>query len=691
MVPGIHQAVVTSLEGGVAVVRIDNPPVNALSKDVRQGMIAAFEALARDASVTGIVLTGANGQFIAGADVREMELPLQSPTLPDVVAAIEAAPQPVIAAIEGSALGGGLEIALACDRRLATPSARLGLPEVKLGIIPGAGGTQRLPRLVGVPAAISLICEATILKPQAALTMGLVDEIVENRLVETAIVGVASVRKRRISEIALPQQDKAADEAAAKALKRAKGSRAVAEAVRVIRGAESGAFREGLAREREAFIALRASPEAAALRHLFFAERESWKVPGLEAQARPLRRAAVIGAGTMGAGIAIALAGADLPVLLLERDAAAAQSGRARLQQIYDQQVTGGRLDAQGAAHQMRQIEVSTDWSRLKNCDLIIEAAFEDLAVKQEIFRRLDTEAGDNAVLATNTSYLDIDAIAGVTERPGNVIGLHFFSPAHVMKLLEIVAARETAPDVVATAFALAKRLRKQPVLAGNCDGFIGNRIYAVYRRHTEYLLEDGAMPEEIDAAMEAYGFAMGIFAVSDLSGLDIAHAMRQRRAATRDPGERYVAIADRLCEAGRLGRKTGRGWYSYETGVRQPDPAVRDLILEERGRGHIAQRKFSAEDIQNRLLAVMANEGAKLLAEGIALRASDIDVAFTNGYGFPRSRGGPMFAADRRGAPELLRDMEKAHTAGGAGSEPAPLLIDIARHGGSFAQWRRT
>jgi 3-hydroxyacyl-CoA dehydrogenase len=686
-----RQAVVTVLEGDIAVVRIDYPPVNALSKDVRLGLIAAFEALARDRSIVGIVLSGGNQQFIAGADVREMDMPLQDPTLPDVVAAIEAAPQPVIAAMEGSALGGGLEIALACDARFAAPSAVFGFPEIKLGIIPGAGGTQKLPRLVGIAKAVSLICDATIMKAPVALGLGIIDEVVEGPLVPAAVACAQWVKKRQLRDMGMPAPNiQAEEEAATRALKRGKGSRATAEAVRVIRGAASASYSDGVGREREAFLALRGSPEAAALRHLFFAERESWKVPGLRAAPRPLFHTAVIGAGTMGAGIAVALADAGLPVLLLERDVPAAEAGKERVRALCDQQISAGRLTLDAAVKRLSLIDASTDWSRLGACDLIIEAAFEDLRVKQEIFLKLNALASETAVLATNTSYLDLDAIAAVAARPGNVVGLHFFSPAHIMKLLEIVEGAKTSPDTLATAFALAKKLKKQPVLARNSDGFIGNRIYAVYRRHAEYLLEDGAFPEDIDAAMEDFGFAMGIFAVSDLSGLDIAYAMRKRRAPLRDPQERYVSIADRLCEAGRLGQKAGRGWYAYEDGKRRTDPAVHDLIVQERSRKQIVQQTFTKEDIQNRLLAVMANEGAKLLSEGIALRASDIDVAFTSGYGFPRVKGGPMFAADQRGSVALLHDIESAYRAGGAGSEPASLLSSLALYGGSLAQWRK-
>jgi 3-hydroxyacyl-CoA dehydrogenase len=680
-------------KGAVAVVAIDNAPVNALSRGVRQGLLEAVRTLGGDPGVHAIVISGGPGRFIAGADLREMNLPPDEPFLPDVVAAIEAVGKPVVAAVDGAALGGGLEIALACDARLAGPKAVLGLTETRLGLIPGAGGTQRLPRLVGKSRAISLICDGRVLKAREAAEVGLLDEIVEDDLLSSAVERASKVAKRRVSDLPLPEGDTAdEDAAAAQALKRAKGVPAIAEAVRVIRAAGKGAFADGLARERAAFLSLRESDEAKALRYLFLAEREAGKVPGLEGTTpRPITRTAVIGAGTMGAGIAVTLVDAGFPVLLVERDAPSAAAGAQRVGGLYDRQLKSGRLDAAGVAARLGRIDATDDWSQLAGVDLVIEAAFEDMAVKTEIFRRLDGLVRPGAVLATNTSYLDIDAIAAATRRPQDVIGLHFFSPAHIMKLLEVVRARATAPDVVATALALAKSIGKQAVVAGNCDGFIGNRIYAVYRRHAEYLVEDGASPEMVDAALEAYGFAMGIFAVSDLSGLDIAFAMRKRRAATRDPKERYVAIPDRLCEAGRLGRKTGAGWYAYDAaGTKRLDPVTTDVIAAERTAKGITPRHFTPEQIQRRLLAMMANEGAKALAEGIALRASDIDVAFGNGYGFPRLKGGPMWAADRAGLDAVLTEVEAAHAAGGAGSEPARLLIELARSGGTFTQWRR-
>ncbi|OYX74124.1 MAG: 3-hydroxyacyl-CoA dehydrogenase [Rhizobiales bacterium 17-65-6] len=674
--------------GTVAVVEISNPPVNALSKGVRIGFLEAIRTLATDASVACLAISGGAGRFIAGADVREMNLPPEDPLLPDMVAAIDALDKPVIAVIDGAALGGGFEIALACDGRVGSSSAVVGLTETRLGIIPGAGGTQRLPRLVGMARAIPLICEGRILKAKEAMEMGLLDEIVEGDLLATAIARAPGWGKRRVSSLSVPAGD-AGEEAAASAaaLKGAKGVPAIGEAIRVIRATGEGDFSAGLARERAAFLALRQSPEAAALRHLFFAEREAGKVPGLEGAApRAIAKVAVIGAGTMGAGIAVSLADAGFSVALVERDAHAAEAGLKRMRRLYERPVKSGRLSQAQADERIARVTPTADWQALADADLIIEAAFEDMAVKADIFSRLDAVARPGAVLASNTSYLDLDAIAAATARPQDMVGLHFFAPANVMRLLEVVRAEKTAPDVLATALALARKIGKQPVVAGNCDGFIGNRIYAVYRRHAEYLVEDGATPEQVDAALEAYGFAMGIFAVSDMSGLDIAFAMRKRRAPTRDPNERYVSIPDRLCEAGRLGCKAGAGWYAYDsTGEKSLDPRTEEIIAAARSEKGISPRAFPPEAIQLRLISVMANEGAKVLQEGIALRASDIDLAFVNGYGFPRLKGGPMFAADQIGLDKVLQEIEAAHADGGAGSEPSILLRELVRTKGNF------
>ena len=669
---------------GVAVIAFDHPPVNALNGALRGGLLQAVQELAADARIGSLILWGGEGKFIAGADISEMSRPPESPVLPDLIAALDACPKPIIAALSGAALGGGCEIALACDVRLAGPKASIGLPETRLGIIPGAGGTQRLPRLVGVAKAIELVCGARILKAQEALALKLVDRLVEGDLLAEAkalaklLIVEGRTVKRRVSALTPPAEKPGAYEEAVRiARKNAKAVPAIAEAIRVISLA-TGDFAAGMAQERDAFLALRASAEAASLRYMFFAEREAAKYPGLhDVTPHQLNHAGVIGAGTMGAGIAAALLLAGLQVTLIERDEDSARQGAARVQALLARFIDTGRIKAGDI-----QLIADADWGLLADADLIIEAAFEDLAVKQEIFRKLGDIAKPDAVLATNTSYLDVTAIA--VTRPDHVLGLHFFAPAQIMKLLEIVRTEATSLKTLATGLALAKRLGKQPVIAGNKEGFIGNRVYAAYRRHAEYLLEEGALPQEIDEAMEAYGMAMGIFAVSDVSGLDIAYAMRRRQDATRDPTVRYVKIPDILVEMGRLGRKTKAGWYSYDdAGKRSVDPMVTDVITKARVERGITPRRFTSAEIQRRLLAVMANEAAALLMEGVAHRASDVDVAFVNGYGFPRHRGGPVWAADETGLTAILAALRAA------GIVPANLLIELAEENRRLHEWR--
>jgi len=678
---------------GIAVVTIDNPPVNALSQAVRSELLRVFRSLVDESDVRGIVLIGAGRDFVAGADIREMDMAPLEPSLPQVILAMEACRQPIVAAISGNALGGGFELALACDRRLAAEGATVGLPEVKLGIIPGAGGTQRLPRLVGVARAIALIAAGRRVPAKEAAALGLVDRVVEGDLLAAARAEVAQANKHRLSEAAVPAGDDAEiEKAAAEALRGARGVPAVGKAIELVRlAAGSLSFDKAVRTERATFVTLRDSAEAKALRHLFFAERNAQKVPGVAgAKARRIERVAVIGGGTMGSGITVALADAGLSVVLVERDDAALAAVRKRIGATYNRVVAGGRLSRAAADERISRIALGTEWAAIAEADLVIEAVFEEMDVKLEVFRRLDELARPGTVLATNTSYLDVNRIAQATRRPQDVVGLHFFSPANVMRLLEIVRGEATAPDVLATGFALARKLGKVAVVAGVCEGFIGNRIFSAYRTQMEYLVEDGAWPEDVDRALEAYGFAMGPFAVFDLAGLDIAWAGRKRRAATRDPRERYVAVADRLCEMGRFGRKTGRGWYLYPEGAKKPvpDPEVRPLIEAEAAAKGIRRRAVTAEEIQQRALATMVNVAAQILAEGMALRASDIDLVEANGYGFPAFRGGPLFAADTRGLAAVLADVEAMHRRAGFGSEPAPLLIELAKAGSSFAAW---
>jgi 3-hydroxyacyl-CoA dehydrogenase len=637
----------------VLVVLIDNPPVNATSSNVRAGLMAALDHAEAEDSVRGVVMTGAGKVFVGGADIREFGKPPEPPFLPDVYARIEASGKPVVAAVNGAALGGGCELALACHGRIAARPASFGLPEVKLGIVPGAGGTQRLPRLVGFHAAAEMIGTGRSLTSGEALEAGLIDRISVDDLIADACAlarAMAGKELRRTGALtARPVSDAEIDAAAAKILSRARGQAAPGEALRLVKAAMTLPFPEGLEEERAVFLRLRDSQEAAALRHVFFAERMAGKADGLEAvKPRRLETIGVAGIGLMGAGIAVAALTGGYRVIGVEQTGDAAQKGRDRIADLLDKAMKPGRLDAEARDDCLRRLQVTAQISELETADLVIEAVFDDLAVKTELFQRLDGIVRSDAILATNTSYLDPEAIASATRHPERVVGLHFFSPANIMRLVEVVNCAKTAPDVLVTALSFAKKLGKLPVICGVTEGFIGNRIFSAYRREAEFMLEDGALPHEIDAALEAFGFPMGLFAVYDMAGLEIAWARRKRQAASRDLAARYVDIADRLCEAGRLGRKCGRGWYAYPDGKRTVDAEVTDLIIAERTRKGIEPRSFTADEIVTRLLKAMAEEGAALLSEGIAARASDIDVVMINGYGFPAHKGGPMFAAGR-------------------------------------------
>ena len=659
-------------DGDVLVIVIDNPPINAGSLSVRRGVLESIAMLADDPTLRAAVIIGQGTTFVAGSDLREFGQPLQEPQLPAVISAIEQVPKPVVAALHGAALGGGFELALGCDARVAVPGALVGLPEVTLGMIPGAGGTQRLPRLVGVAKAIQLVCSGERITADKALALGIVDAIANDDLRAAAVRHAAGMAgKRPVRDLAVPADTaEAVDAAVSAALKAGRGRPNVRHAIERVQAAAIEPIDAALVRERALFQQYRMGDDAAALRHLFFAEREAGKPPeGVSGQARPLRRAGVIGGGTMGAGIAICLAEAGLDVVLIERDAAAVQACHTRLREHWAGRVRAGRCRADQAAAFEARVAVGTDWQALADVDIAVEAVFEDLAAKEDVFRRLDAVLRPGAILASNTSYLDLDAIAAVTARPQDVVGLHFFSPAPLMKLLEIVRGARTGDDALATALALARTLKKQPVVARNAFGFIGNRIYDAYRRQCEFLLEEGALPHEVDAALEGFGFAMGPFAVADLSGLDIAWRMRQARAHLRDPAARYVAIADRLCEQGRLGRKTGAGWYRYSDEARRglPDAAVQALIAEVSAAKGIERRTITADEIVRRALGAIINEAARLVAEGVAARASDIDVAMVHGYGFPRWVGGPVQWA-RRHEGAARQAIDEVGTAAGTG-----------------------
>ena len=689
--------VTTALHGDVLVVTIDNPPVNALGAAVRQGLLAALQQAQADAAVAAVLLVGAGKAFIAGADIREFGKPPVPPALPEVCRAIEGSDKPVVAVLHGAALGGGLEVALSAHYRLALPAATVGLPEVNLGLLPGSGGTQRAPRLMGVQAATSLMLSGQHLKAQAALQAGLVDKLVEGADAQAAglayvrelLTAKAPVRRTRDLAIAEPQAALAwLEEQKAETAKKARGLFSPLKIIECVQAAVQLPFDEGLARERALFIECLDSPQRAGLIHAFFAEREVAKVPEAQAaQPRPVASVAVIGGGTMGAGIAVAALDAGLPVTMIERDAESIARGRANVEKVYNGLVAKGRMTDAAKAAVMARYTGSTNYADIAQVDLVIEAVFEDLEVKKAVFRELDRVCKPGAVLATNTSYLDIDAIAASTSRPQDVIGLHFFSPANIMKLLEIVVPAKVGADVVATAFELAKKLKKVPVRAGVCDGFIGNRILAVYKQAADYIMEDGASPYEIDEAVRGFGFAMGPFQVTDLAGGDIGWATRKRRAATRDPKARYVEIADRICERGWFGQKTGRGFYLYPEGARvgQPDPEVLAIVDAERAKKGITPRSFSADDIMRRYMAAMVNEGAKVVAEGIALRPLDVDVTFVAGYGFPRHRGGPMKWADMTGLDKVLADIQAFAKEDPLFWKPAPLLEKLVAEGRNF------
>lgn len=684
----------------ILVITLDHPPVNALSADVRRDLAAAIEAAQADADVRAVLLVGAGKNFIAGADIREFGKPPKPPALPDVCNQIEASTKPVVAALHGAALGGGLEIALAAHYRLALASAKLGLPEVNLGLLPGAGGTQRTPRLIGAAAALDLMLTGKHLSAEAALKAGLVDTLAEGddplaaglAYTRQLLAQGAGPRRSRDASAALADKAAALAEAAAageRVSQTLRGLYSPAKIVEAVRAAIEQPFDEGLRTERALFLQCLDSPQRAGLVHAFFAERETAKVPELkEAKPRRLDKVGVVGGGTMGAGIAVAMLDAGLPVVMIEQDEPALERGRARVAQVYDRLVKNGRLSAQDRDARLARLTGATTYDALDDADLIVEAVFEDMDVKLGVFAQLDRVAKPGAVLATNTSYLDVNRIASATRGPADVLGLHFFSPANIMKLLEIVVGEHTAADTVATGFELARRLRKTPVRAGVCDGFIGNRILAAYRQAADMMMEDGASPYDIDAAAREFGYPMGPYQMVDLAGGDIGWATRKRRAATRDPALRTVQIPDRLCERGWFGQKTGRGFYLYPDGARvgTPDPEVLAIIDEERRRAGVTPRAFTHEDILRRYLAAMINEAANVLHEGIALRPSDVDVVFLSGYGFPRYRGGPMHYADSVGLAQVLADIRAYAKEDPAFWKPSPLLVRLAESGGTFA-----
>ena len=689
-----------ALHGPVAVITLDNPPVNGMNHALRTRIVEGLDRAQGDSSVNAIVLTGAGGLFSGGADIREFTTPQAraEPTLPTVIAIVEASEKPVIAAIGGSCMGGGLELALGCHFRVAAPHAQIALPEVRLGLLPGAGGTQRLPRAIGVEAALNMIVSGASTPCERFGGTALFDAIVDGDVLQAALAFASSERAGqrplpRVRDIVIdyPQADALFQFARNTVRAIARGFPAPLKCIEAVAAAVAMPFDEGLRFERELFIQLAQTPESRALRHAFFAERAAAKIPDIPSGTapRPINAAAVIGAGTMGSGIAICLLDAGVAVTVLETKQEALDKGMATIRSHYDKALAKGRLAAGDAERRIGMLKPTLDYDDLAGADLIIEAVFEDLAVKKQVFERLDAVAKPAAILASNTSTLDLNRIAGFTARPQNVVGMHFFSPANVMKLLEVVRGARTADDVLVTAMNVAKRMRKTAVVSGVCDGFIGNRMVEEYLRQALFLLEEGASPGQVDRALEKFGMAMGPFRMSDLAGNDVGWYIRKRRYVEK-PDVVYSRIADRLCELGRFGQKTGLGWYRYEPGRRDalPDPAVDALIASYRAELGNAPRKIADQEIVDRCIYALVNEGARILEDGIALRASDIDVVYLTGYGFPLYRGGPMHYADTVGLFNVIRAMRR-FAASGRGDpafwQPAPLLARLAGEGQTF------
>ncbi|MBC3345986.1 enoyl-CoA hydratase/isomerase family protein [Pseudomonas sp. SWRI196] len=669
-------------EGDIAVITIDNPPVNSSIEAVRRGILSALADI--DVEQTrAVVLTGAGRNLMAGADLRELEDEPTEPTLPQVTSALEACPLPVIAVVKGYALGGGLELALACDVRLATANATVGLPEVTVGIIPGAGGTQRLPRAVGVSTALNMIVTGKPVNAAKALELGLVDHLLRETDAQAQHAEVLSFAcgykggKRPLSSRAVPREEKAALKALAhKLIASCRGLPAAAVAAEVVLAADELSFADAIVRERSHFLALRGSESAKALRYLFFAERTEPYTPEQQVAGRTLERIAVMGAGTMGSGIALCALNAGYTVDLIDLNPDALEAGVSRIKSELEREVDRQRLSAHNRDATLTRLRATQDIQVVSNADLVIEAIIEELGAKQSLINKLAALVREDTLLATNTSYLDIDKIAVGISHPERVLGLHFFSPAHRMSLLEVVRGSSTRDETLCTALKFADRLKKKAIVVNNSWGFVGNRLYAAYRRQCEFMLEEGASPEQIDAALESYGFAMGPFKVADMSGLDIAWRMRQQTADTRHQ-RRYVGIADLICEAGRLGRKTAKGYYLYsDDNQPRTDAAVAEIIAHYRLEKGIEPKPFSREEIQQRAVLALINEALLLLGEGVCQRPEDIDIALVHGYGFPRWRGGPIFIARQMGLTELNAALDRFVDASGKGQERGDAVL---------------
>jgi 3-hydroxyacyl-CoA dehydrogenase len=696
----MSEVVSYQLQENIAVVTVNSPPVNALSQAVRKGILDGIKTAQADDS-EAIVIRCEGRTFIAGADITEFGKPPLDPWLPEVLTAIENSKKPVIAAIHGTALGGGFEVALACHYRCAVASAMVGLPEVKLGLLPGAGGTQRVPRVAGVKAALDMITSGNPVPAARAKDMGLIDEIITGDDLAAGAVSYArdllasGAPLKRIRDITINKETIEPgffDNARKQLAKRARGQIAQDRIVSCIEAAVNLPMDEGLARERELFQELVKSPESAAMRHIFFAERQAAKIKDLpkDTPIRDIKRVAIIGGGTMGGGIAMCFANVGIPVTLLEVGDEALQRGLGIIRKNYTITVQKGKMSQEQMEQRVGLIQGSTDYAEIADVDLVIEAVFENLDLKKEIFAKLDGVCKQGAILATNTSYQDVDAIAAATGRPQDVLGLHFFSPANVMKLLEVVRGEKTADDVLATSMAIGKKIGKVCALSRVCYGFIGNRMLGGYGREAQMLLLDGCTPEQVDSTLEEFGMAMGPLAMGDLAGLDVGYKARQARTDLPDDPKLY-RMGTLLVEMGRYGQKTGSGFYKYdpETRQRQSDPEVEALIREEAASLGVEQRDISKEEILARCFYPLINEGAKILEEGIAQRPSDIDVVYVFGYAFPVAKGGPMFYADQVGLKNVYDKICEFRDRYGADYwQPAPLLEKLAKEGKTFAQW---
>ncbi len=702
-VPRTREMVSWASHGDVAVITVDNPPVNALSPGVPEGIQAALWAAGAAAEIRGVVLIGAGPTFIAGADIRELGRITSGRKEPGeglvpLLRALEESPKPVVCAIHGTALGGGLEVAMACHYRVAVSSAQVGQPEVKLGLIPGAGGTQRLPRLAGVAKALEMCAQGQPLGAPEAREHGILDALVDGDLLQGALVflrarlaaGGPHPRTRDLEEKLGGKEENAALLAAAREATKKAGPALLAplKAIDAIEAATRLPFDEGLAREAALFRDCLYSDQSKALIHVFFAERAAARIPGLpkDGPVVDVRRAAVVGSGTMGSGIAMAYANAGIPVVLMDTDQSALDRALAGIEKTYAGAVKRGRLTPEKADERRARIRAVRDWDGFAEADVVVEAVFETMEVKKEVFAQLDRVCRKEAILATNTSYLDIDEIASATSRPERVIGNHFFAPANVMRLLEVVRGKASGADVIASSMALARRLGKVGVLAGNCRGFIGNRMYALYQRESQRMVEEGAAIAAVDAALRGFGMAMGPLETGDLSGLDVGWRIRKAFRHLEPPGTRPL-LADHLCELGRFGQKTGAGWYRYEPGARtpRPDPAMEEIVASWVRQAGTRRRDVPAEEIVDRTILALVNEGARILEDGIALRAGDIDVVYVDGYGFPSHRGGPMWHADAVGLPRVLERVRQFHDEHGERWRPAPLLERLAAEGRTF------